>query len=196
MSGMLKILAVLLVAGAGYFYATSHMGAVKVADVDHRKVSELQLQTIDGPSWEETLQGKWTVLMIGYVTCPDVCPTSLAYASREYKNWKDKIPGTQVIFVSVDPERDKPDMIKKYAEHFHEDFVAVTGALPELETFAKKIGASFEKEESDSAAGYLINHSSRFFFFNPKGKLSGYFSQPHLKGALSKALSKHIYGRS
>lgn len=117
-------------------------------------------------------KGKAVFLFFGYTSCPDVCPTSLALISSALKTLDDEQKKkVQVIFISVDPERDTPEKLQNYTKYFHANIVGVTGSKAEIDKVVKQYGAAYRKVESDSAMGYLVDHSASVFVVNTKGKL-------------------------
>lgn len=116
-------------------------------------------------------KGKAVFLFFGYTSCPDVCPTSLALISSALKTLNDEQQKkVQVIFISVDPERDTPEKLRNYTKYFHKNIVGVTGSKAEIDKVVKQYGAAYRKVESDSAMGYLVDHSASVFVIDTKGK--------------------------
>ena len=134
---------------------------------------EILLTKADGDEFKLSDQrGKVVVLFFGYTSCPDVCPTTLA----EMKLVMDKLgekaaQNVQIVLVSVDPDRDTPERIQDYADHFHPSFLGLSGAQNELEPIWKDYSIVREAVESDSAFGVIINHTARLFMVDPQGNL-------------------------
>jgi len=128
------------------------------------------------PFTNESLIGQWNILFFGYTHCPDVCPTTLANLAKLVnglpKHLQNKV---QVIFVSVDPERDTPQQLKTYVEYFNKNFRGVTGTHDQLQPFAKSLGAIYFKGAVDENGNYPVDHSSKIFLVNPQGKRAGIF---------------------
>ena len=124
-------------------------------------------------------RGKVVLLYFGYTKCPDVCPTSLATISQALNELsKDELDLVQVLFISVDPQRDNFELLEKYASYFHENIVGVTGSKNEIDEVVKRYGAQYEQVDlSDSGFGYAINHSSGTYLVKPEGDLG--FILPH-----------------
>lgn len=147
------------------------------------------------PFNKKRLQGQWSLVFFGYTRCPDVCPTELymlANALKKIKIKNAKLP--QVVFVSLDPKRDSANVLKKYTEHFHPNFIGVTGAQSKIDILAKKMGVIHEKTyekngqyvviennniPSEVQDSYLVNHSARIQIISPKGEIFGVFMNPH-----------------
>lgn len=130
----------------------------------------------------EKLKEKWSFLFFGYTYCPDVCPTTLT-TLKHINNMLIKRPDiafdTQVIFVSVDPERDSPKTLGEYTAYFSEEFIPVTGTADDLLSFSRQFSAAYIKETVDPRGDYLISHTSSIFLVNPKTRIVASFSPPH-----------------
>lgn len=105
-------------------------------------------------------RGKTVLLYFGYTTCPDVCPTTLADLKNTMTTLGDKAKDVQVLFVSVDPERDTPEKLAGYLGLFNPNFIGLTGTLAEIEAVASRFGIFFAKHDYEGAAGYLVDHTS------------------------------------
>ncbi len=116
-------------------------------------------------------KGKIVLLFFGYTSCPDVCPTTLAELKLAMDDLGDKTNLVQVIFVSVDPQRDTPEKIQNYADHFNKGFVGLSGTVEELETIWKDYGIFREEVQSDSAFVYIVNHTARVYLIDMDGNL-------------------------
>ncbi len=130
----------------------------------------------------ERLRGKWTLLFFGYTYCPDICPTALATLSavfRKLDQHPDVIEDTQVVFVSVDPGRDRPERLAEYVAYFDERFSAATGEVQEIDNLARQIGAGYQIEPADSSGNYLVSHTGSIFLVDPRANLVAAFSFPH-----------------
>jgi protein SCO1/2 len=116
-------------------------------------------------------QDKVVVLYFGYTSCPDICPTSLATLSAGLKTLSAaELAQVQPIFISVDPERDAGDNLMKYAQHFHPNLIGITGTADEVQQAARQYGAFYAKVQSNSAMGYLIDHTSNTYLISKAGQ--------------------------
>ncbi len=116
-------------------------------------------------------KGKVVLMFFGYTSCPDVCPTSLAMISTALKKLNEaERKKVQVLFISVDPERDTPEKLHEYTRYFHPDILGISGSKAEIDKVVKQYGAAYKKVESQSAMGYLVDHSASVFVVNPKGE--------------------------
>jgi protein SCO1/2 len=117
------------------------------------------------------LHGKVVLLFFGYTHCPDACPTTMTKLARAAKLLGNDADRVVTLFVSVDPGRDTPDVLKHYLEYFHLNSVGLTGTKDEIDAVVKQYGARYEIEQSDSAAGYHVNHSTDLYLLDQKGEL-------------------------
>lgn len=116
-------------------------------------------------------RGKVVVMYFGYASCPDVCPTTLAIIASGLKELTpEELAQVQPIFISVDPERDQGEKLMAYATHFHPNFIGITGTPEEVQKVAAQYGAFFAKVKSDSAMGYLVDHTSKTYMISKDGK--------------------------
>lgn len=118
------------------------------------------------------LRGRAVLLFFGYTTCPDICPTTLAILRRVQNNLGDLAPRVQVVYVTVDPERDTPARLREYLSAFHPSFLGLSGSLEELEPVWQAYGVTRIIEPApESAAGYFVTHSTRLYLIDPEGRL-------------------------
>ena len=158
-------------------------------------VRDTVLVNSDGQTFRlEESGGKWLILFFGYASCPDVCPMSLAYLNRELMAAGAASEQFQPIFISVDPKRDRPEVLKRYVGAFSNRIIGATGSDEALQALSKKLGVYYEIESQspeDLAAGnYTIVHSGAFFIVSPGGKLIKTISPPQAPGALSQAMTQ------
>lgn len=117
-------------------------------------------------------RGEIVLLFFGYTSCPDVCPTTLAFLRQVYTDLGDQADGVQVIYITVDPDRDTPQRVQNYAAIFHPDFVGLSASQAALEPVWQAYGVYREIDDtSGSAAGYLVTHSARLYLIDPGGSL-------------------------
>ena len=93
----------------------------------------------------ERLKGKWSFVFFGYTYCPDICPTTLSALTGVVKQLQEDPQGLtniQVVFVSVDPQRDTPDVLEAYLKYFNEAFQGVTGAQQDIDSLTRQFGAA------------------------------------------------------
>ncbi len=130
---------------------------------------------LDGPNGSTVrltdYEGKVVVLYFGYTFCPDVCPITLSKLDRAMDILGDKAEDVQVIMVSVDPERDTPEVLEQYMAHFNPAFIGVTGDTNAIDRVATVYGVYYEAEEGSDATGYLVNHTATVMIVDKDGYL-------------------------
>lgn len=138
------------------------------------------------PFTEEQLKGKWTLTFIGYTFCPDVCPTTLSELKRIYpqiKQIEQDIP-VQILFISVDPQRDTPDRMKEYVAFFNSDFIGVSGRHEVLFPLTRSMGLGYFLTDPTEDDEYFVNHSASIVLINPDAKAVGRFKPKKGEGQL------------
>lgn len=118
--------------------------------------------------------GRYRIMYFGFTHCPDVCPTDLAVLGQALRRFEKSDPKRAAkvvpIFVSVDPERDTPAVLKEYVAAFHPRLVGLTGTKAQLTDMIRKYGAYGEKEAASAGGGYNVNHSRIAELIGPKGE--------------------------
>ena len=154
------------------------------------QLEDFILSSPEGALSLKDLRGSVVLLFFGFTSCADVCPISLATISHAFSFLNDdELKLSKSLFISLDPERDSLEKLKKYTGYFHPNITGVTGTIKELGVVAKIFGVNFEKKNSpDSALGYVIYHSSKIFVIDQQGVLRK--TIPH--NTDSKLLSEQI----
>lgn len=123
----------------------------------------------------DTFRDKVVVLFFGYTHCPDVCPTTLSDMAEAMRLLT---PGqaarVQVLFVSVDPERDDAEMLKAYVPYFHESFLGLRGTPGQVSEAAREFKIFYHKHVEPGATGYLVDHSAGSYVIDTQGRLRLY----------------------
>ena len=138
-----------------------------------RAAPEFVLHGTDGGDVRiQGFHGKVVALSFGYTSCADVCPTTLAYLAEAHKKLGAKANLFQVVYVTVDPERDDIARLRKYMNAFDSSFIGATAAPVLLSEMRKAYGVTMTKEPSNlNPADYLIHHSAYIFLIDPAGYL-------------------------
>jgi protein SCO1/2 len=148
-----------------------------------KPVADFQLTDQAGrPFSLDNLKGRWTLAFFGYTHCPDVCPTSMAMLAQvQRKLAKDPNAGElpQVVFFSVDPERDTPELLASFVPYFHDSFIGVTGDANEILKLTRQLGIIYGKVEGSGGDDYLVDHSAAIILFDPEGRFRALFNVPH-----------------
>lgn len=114
-------------------------------------------------------RGKVVVLFFGYTHCPDVCPTTMAQLAQARRLLGADATRVQVLFVTLDPERDTPQLLARYVPAFDPSFVGLTGSAVQIEAAAREFKVFFQKVAGPTPDSYTLDHSSGSFVFDPQG---------------------------
>lgn len=135
---------------------------------------DFRLDSAAGTLELKDLRGQVVLIYFGYTWCPDICPTSLAFIAAALKGLTpEEQAQVQVLFVSVDPERDDPKRLAEYAAYFHPRIRGVTGTPAQLAGAARLYGAAYHRaEDSNSAMGYTVDHSAYTYVVDRQGRLA------------------------
>lgn len=135
---------------------------------------DFTLRSTRGPVSLHDLRGSVVLLYFGYVSCPDVCPTSLSAAAKAVSLLDPaEQERVRLFFVSVDPERDTAENTENYAVFFDRRFSGLVGAPAEVAAVAAQYGVRYAKAPIPSAIGYAVDHSADLYVIAPSGRLHG-----------------------
>jgi len=134
----------------------------------------------------ESLKNQWSLLFFGFTYCPDVCPTTLSVLNEAVSKMENP---PQVILVSVDPERDTPEVLAKYVPRFNPGFVGYTGEFDEIVSLATQVNVAFGKVPGLTPGSYQVEHSASIVVINPGGHYSGFIKAPHNAQNIQKIIS-------
>lgn len=136
------------------------------------KAPEIELIDQDGQPFRlSDHHGKVVLVFFGYTNCPDVCPLTLSDFKLIKADLDEQTDQVSFVFVTVDPERDTQERLKAYLANFDPAFVGLTGSLSELESVWKAYGVYQAKQDTGSAAGYLVDHTARTYAIDKNGDL-------------------------
>ncbi len=124
----------------------------------------------DAPVSLSDFRGQYVYLYFGYTFCPDFCPTTLAKLARVRDEMGDDAGRVQVMMVTVDPERDTPEVLERYVQTFDPSFVGLTGETAAIDGAAGSLGVFYQRNEGSEATGYLVDHSTRTYLIGPDGR--------------------------
>lgn len=149
-----------------------------------KPISGLQLSDHNQAVFDESrFKDKWSFLFFGFTNCPDICPTTMLVMKSVWNKLPEaakQSPAPQMIFVSVDPQRDTLDKLQKYVTFYHPDFLGVTGELDQIDMLTKQLGVLYGFEDPTEDGNYTVNHSSQIILVDPQGNMRAVFSSPHL----------------
>jgi len=157
-----------VVAAAGCDGGGPRFKSTDVTGADYGKTLELTDHT-GRPRKLEDFRGKAVVVFFGFTHCPDVCPTTLADVSQVLKQLGPDAQRVQVLFVTVDPERDTKELLAKYVTAFDPGFLGLYGDVAATQRAAREFKVYFEKRKTGD--GYSIDHSGQSYVIDPQGRL-------------------------
>ena len=131
----------------------------------------------------QRLLGKWTVFFFGFTNCGDICPTTMSVLAKTYGELKPDIKSDfDIVFVTVDPQRDSASILKNYVSGFHSDFIGVTGPIGDLINFASQMKVPYLpvlNNQQDQP-----QHSANLILVNPRAEIQAFFRPPLAHGGL------------
>jgi protein SCO1/2 len=163
-----------------------------------RVIADFSLVDDDGQPFSlERLKGQWSLLFFGFTHCPDVCPSALYDLAQVRKtlarNDPEKTNNLQVLFVSVDPERDTPRQLNQYVNYFDPEFTGVTGPEAQLAPLTLQLGIAYRIEDHEPGSQqYNVDHSASILLMNPDGQLHGVFPAPHQSDSMAAEIAAVI----
>ena len=139
--------------------------SVAAASVKHFSLIDHAGRSVD----DATYRGRWLLVFFGFTRCPDVCPTSMIYASDLLKSLGPLAETLNVAFVTVDPERDTPEVLKEYLENFDPRIIGLTGSAEQIAAVTKTFGVYYAKRKIEGQDDYAMDHSTAFYLVGPEG---------------------------
>ena len=121
-------------------------------------------------------RGKAVVVFFGFTQCPDVCPTALATIAEAVRKLGPDAERVQGVFITIDPERDTPELLSRYVPAFHPSFVGLFGDAEATARVAKEFKVIYRKAPGTTPDSYTMDHSAGMFVFDPQGRLRLYVS--------------------
>jgi protein SCO1/2 len=161
---------------------TASVGLVAAHDGSHglarqsgvAKGGDFKLDSATGPVALKQFRGKVVVLYFGYTFCPDACPTTLSALGGAMKGLAPaETAQTQPLFITLDPARDDAKRMAEYSRFFYPTMLGLTGSEARIAAVAKQYGVLYAKQKVDSAANYVVDHSSLLYVVGVDGKLAG-----------------------
>lgn len=141
---------------------------------------------------DRDFRGRWMLVYFGYTFCPDVCPTELQVMADALDRLGEQAGKVQPVFVTVDPARDTPEVLKDYTANFGHGMVGLTGSPDQVSEAAKAYRVYFRKAEVEGSSGYLMDHSSVIYLMDPKGQFATHFPHGSTPEAVVEELRKRI----
>ncbi len=116
-------------------------------------------------------KGKAVVVFFGFTQCPDVCPTTMAEMANVMQQLGPQADSVQVLFISVDPQRDTPELLAKYVPSFHPSFLGLVGDQAATDKVAKEFRVFYQKVPGKEAGSYTVDHTAGSYVFDPQGRI-------------------------
>jgi cytochrome oxidase Cu insertion factor (SCO1/SenC/PrrC family) len=152
-------------------------------------------ELVDGEGRMRTdaeFRGHHMLVFFGFTYCPDVCPTELATVGQALDLLGGRADRVQPIFISVDPERDTPEMVGQYVRHFHPRLLGLTGTEEQVAEAARAYRVYYRKNESAETTEYLVDHSAITYLMGPDGKYVAHFSPGTRAKAMAETIRRHL----
>lgn len=130
---------------------------------------------------ESVFRGQWDLVFFGFTHCPDICPMTLQVLAAARQQLADAGEETlpRIVLVSVDPERDTPELMGRYVGYFGEGNLGITGTVEGIRQLTDGLGIYFKKQPSDGE-NYNVDHSAAVLAIDPDGRFHALFSGPHV----------------
>lgn len=143
------------------------------------------------PFTDANLKGKWSLVFFGYTHCPDVCPTALNDLALALDQLGDKKKDVDIVFISVDPERDTQAVLKSYVESFGAPIEGLTGSAQEVAQAANDYKVYYAKHPR-SDGGYDMDHSALIYIMDPEGRFTATFTPDDTSDTMAARLKKLV----
>lgn len=163
---------------------TASLGACSLADTAPPAEPPLAGATIGGPfeligpdgstvTWDQ-FRGQYTIVYFGFAYCPDICPTDMQRTAQGLNTFTDANPELgakiQPIFVTVDPERDTPEVVAEFTSAFSDRIIGLTGSAEQIKAAADAFRVYYQRGEDQPGGGYLVDHTNITYLFDPAGE--------------------------
>jgi protein SCO1 len=161
---------------------------VQVLDTP-RALPEFSVMAPGGPRSLASLRGHWSVVFFGYTQCPDVCPGSLGMLAAALKQLPAEARPA-VLFISVDPARDTPELLSQYVPAFDPSFEGAAGSDESIAELTRSLGVVYERHAPSASGQYTVDHTASLFLVDPQARLQAIFTPPHDADAVAAALRR------
>ena len=162
---------------AGTLLASAIGGPFRLVDQNGKTVTDADLK------------GKWSLIYFGYTHCPDACPTALNDIAVALDELGPKRAAVRPVFITVDPERDTPEVLKAYVTSFDAPILALTGTPEEVARAAKGYRIYYAKHP-EAGGDYSMDHSSVIYVMDPQGRFTASFTQENSPEEIAERLKK------
>jgi len=162
---------------AGTLLASAIGGPFRLVDQNGKTVTDADLK------------GKWSLIYFGYTHCPDACPTALNDIAIALDELGPQRAAVRPVFITVDPERDTPEVLKAYVTSFDAPILALTGTPEEIAQAAKGYRVYYAKHP-EAGGDYSMDHSSVIYVMDPQGRFTASFTQENSPEEIAERLKK------
>lgn len=143
-----------------------------------RPLAEFALVDHNGGKFtRDRFQGRWSLVFAGFTHCPDICPDTLWRLNLLDSRLRELGGSVQTVFLSVDPQRDTPEVMARYINHFNPRFVGATGEQHQIDTLCDSLGLAWIRIPGGRGE-YTVDHSAALVLVDPKARVAGYFRPP------------------
>ena len=147
------------------------------------------------PLVRSDFNGRWSLMFFGFTHCPDICPASMQVMSDMVAaiDDPDVVEDLRIYFISVDPERDTPELLSSYVSYFNPAFTGATAAPEKLLPLTRSLGIRHQiSNRVEGSATYDVEHSSSIVLINPQAEFAGLFSAPHDALAMARDMTRIV----
>ena len=145
---------------------------------------------------EPAYTGQYRLIYCGYTYCPDVCPVDLQSLAHGLRQFEEEAPEraakVQPIFITTDPQRDTPAVLKDYVAAFHPRLIGLTGSPQQIAAVARKYGVAYSRRDDAGASDYLVDHSRIALLFGPEGEPIAIIPQDQGAAAIAAELERWV----
>lgn len=157
-------------------------------------LDRVELTGFDGQAFPiENLKNQWAMLFFGFTQCPDVCPTTLMSLKQSAVELRSQIPPPEepaYVFVSLDPARDTPEVVKDYVTYFDPAFIGLTGNGDAIARLAETVGVIYDYEGDIDGGRYTVNHYAAILVIDPQLRLRAHILPPHPVDKVTQAFTR------
>ncbi len=196
--GAFAVLALVVLIGVGFLVARNYFGEPLAGPLQENAGADIggPFTLVDQNGHTVTdadFRGKYMLIYFGYTFCPDVCPTSLSRNADALALLGDKAEKVVPIMISVDPDRDTPEVLKPYVAAFHPRMVGLTGSKDQVAAVTRAYRVYFAKQPADEGSKtYLVDHSAFTYLIGPDGHFLRFFSHNQTPQDMAAELAKTI----
>jgi len=200
---MLCVLGFLMGTGIAWYQVQQEQGASSFASIEPAAGSGMAAGTNIGgpftlvdhhgtPVTEQDYAGSYKLVFFGFTYCPDICPAELQKMASVLDTLGEDSLKIEPLFITVDPGRDTPDVMKQYVENFHPRITGLTGTKEQIKAAQDAYKVYAAQVKGDEVNGYMMNHSSFTFFLGPNGELIELFSSSDSASDIAATIAQAI----